>query len=108
MSKKSTNKIFSILAVAGYALLAIAALMYYLYTNVNAAKPPTNCPSGSYQIAVDDQGNPVCKQDPTGCPYGDSIPMDMCAKFGPVDEGPQTSPSGITPEFIRQVQNAIK
>ena len=104
MSKKTISKIANVAAITGYALLAISLIMYYLYTNANAAKPPTNCPSGSYQIAIDDQGNPVCKQDPTGCPYGDSIPMDMCAKSKPSEP----TPSGITPEFLERIQKAIK
>lgn len=31
------------------------------------------CPSGTYAI---DEG--ICKAEPTGCPYGDSIPMEKC------------------------------
>ncbi len=42
------------------------------------------CPPGSYSIGVDDKtGAAICKLEPTGCPYGDSIPMDMCDKFKP-------------------------
>lgn len=42
------------------------------------------CPPGSYLIGVDDKtGAAICKLEPTGCPYGDSIPMDMCDKFKP-------------------------
>ncbi len=33
------------------------------------------CASGSYEI--DRQNNkPICKSDPTGCPYGENIPLD--------------------------------
>ncbi len=32
------------------------------------------CPEGSYPI-----GDGVCKAEPTGCPFGDSVPMDKCA-----------------------------
>lgn len=39
---------------------------------------PYSCPEGQTPI-----GNGACRQTPTGCPYGDSIPMDMCSKFEP-------------------------
>lgn len=38
------------------------------YQSINAE---FSCPEGSYQIGED-----VCKAEPTGCPYGDSIPID--------------------------------
>lgn len=38
-------------------------------------QPAVQCPSGSYRIGGTDQ-QPVCKNEPTGCPYGDSIPLD--------------------------------
>ena len=34
------------------------------------------CPDGSYNIGTKDGVNPICKLEPTGCPYGDSIPLD--------------------------------
>lgn len=40
-----------------------------------AKAEPTTCPSGSYEIGRDDSGNAICKMEPTGCPYGDSIPL---------------------------------
>jgi hypothetical protein len=38
------------------------------------------CPAGTYQIGWDrdDPTNPTCKNEPTGCPFGDSVPMDKC------------------------------
>lgn len=33
------------------------------------------CPAGSYRIGGTDS-EPICKNEPTGCPYGDSIPVD--------------------------------
>lgn len=32
------------------------------------------CPDGQYSIGE------VCKMQPTGCPNGDSLPMDICYK----------------------------
>jgi hypothetical protein len=34
------------------------------------------CPDGSYNIGITKDGSPLCKLEPTGCPYGDSIPLD--------------------------------
>ncbi len=49
-----------------------------------AGRCADKCPNGSYPIGYDDEtGAAICKKEPTGCPYGDSIPMDMCDKFKP-------------------------
>jgi hypothetical protein len=44
-----------------------------IFTKVSAE--PATCPSGSYEIDREKTGEPICKLDPTGCPYGDSIPL---------------------------------
>lgn len=46
--------------------------------NAETAPASAPCPDGSYQIGWDryDDTKPVCKNVPTGCPYGDSIPLD--------------------------------
>lgn len=36
------------------------------------------CPDGSYNIGTKDGVNPICKLEPTGCPFGDSVPLDKC------------------------------
>jgi hypothetical protein len=42
---------------------------------VDANAPyPYTCPEGSYPI-----GDGACKLEPTGCPFGDSIPMEKCS-----------------------------
>lgn len=35
-----------------------------------------SCPSTSYEIGRDQNGAPICHAQPTGCPYGDAIPLD--------------------------------
>lgn len=49
-------------------------------SNVNNNQYPPGynyeCPAGQYPI-----GDGTCKAEPTGCPYGDSIPMDECEKY---------------------------
>ena len=37
------------------------------------------CPAGSYEIGSKEDDQPICKLEPTGCPWGDSVPMDKCA-----------------------------
>ena len=40
------------------------------------------CPDGMYLMGLDMNDNtiPVCKYEPTGCPYAENIPMDQCSK----------------------------
>lgn len=50
----------------------------------HASAAEDSCPAGTYELGPDKiTGEPVCKADPTGCPYGDSIPIDECSKFAP-------------------------
>lgn len=42
----------------------------------NWAVYPNGCPAGTDEIGHDDSGSLICKQQPTGCPYGDNIPVD--------------------------------
>lgn len=58
-------------------------------TQPATASPQDPCPAGSYNIGTKDGINPICKLEPTGCPYGDSIPMDMCDKFKDQQEQPE-------------------
>lgn len=64
--------------------MAILAVMFYLavngrlnYGEVNAQP---GCPTGQFQ-AGSANGVPICRIEPTGCPYGDSIPLKDCKKF---------------------------
>ncbi len=61
-------------------VVVIIAGMFIINALANAAPaqqyPPGysyTCPAGSYPI-----GDGVCKAEPTGCPFGDSVPMDKC------------------------------
>lgn len=79
------------------ALFFMAAVAFYINTSVNAdanggvnsnscpagidktgdaCNPVPTCPAGTYNVNTD--ADPVCKNDPTGCVYGDSIPLDQC------------------------------
>lgn len=70
----------------------MAAILFVVFMSAqlaNSQSEPANtplqskCPAGSYDIGISKDGSPICKLEPTGCPYGDSIPMDMCDKFKP-------------------------
>lgn len=39
------------------------------------------CPEGTYNIGIYKTDEPLCKIIPTGCPHGDSIPMEKCNTF---------------------------
>lgn len=39
---------------------------------------PKKCPEGTYDIGISKTDEPLCKIIPTGCHYGDSIPMEKC------------------------------
>lgn len=43
------------------------------------------CPAGSYNIGESKNGEVICKLEPTGCPYGDSIPLDSPKCAPPAD-----------------------
>lgn len=53
-----------------------------------AGRCSDKCPPGSYEIGREDTGAAICHLEPTGCPYGDAIPLDS-PKCAP----PQTDPS---------------
>lgn len=67
--------------------------------------PPKTCPEGSYEIGrKEDNGDPICKLNPTGCPYGDSIPLGPeCDKHKPV-ETPTTTPVEETVQKYQSFQ----
>lgn len=52
-------------------LAACAALIFFLWPR-RTTHSVTSCPQGSY-----DAGG-FCKSEPTGCPNGDSIPIEKC------------------------------
>ena len=56
-----------------YILIAFTALVTGFSSGIvySITQATETCPSGSYAI-----GDGVCKAEPTGCPYGDSIPLN--------------------------------
>lgn len=56
-----------------------------------AGRCADKCPEGSYNIGITKNGEAICKLEPTGCPYGDSIPLGAeCDKHAPQPEPVQT------------------
>lgn len=96
-----TLKLFlgSMLAVIAIVGIATAVMVE---TSIEATATAQTCPAGSYDIGISKDGSPICKLEPTGCPYGDSIPMDMCAKFAP-QTLPATTPEPIEAEPVEMV-----
>lgn len=51
------------------------------------------CPAGSYEIGIEKEtGQAICKLEPTGCPYGDSIPLDSPKCAPPADPATAYAP----------------
>jgi hypothetical protein len=62
------------------------------------AEEPQTCPDGSYAIEQTEDGGLVCKLEPTGCPYGDSIQLGPdCDKHKPSETVIETV---IQPTFV--------
>lgn len=88
MKKKDKIQLAVIWGLVFFLVLASwIALTIYMNTPAHAAAEtyPTEtsshqgrCPAGSYEIGSKNE-EPICKLEPTGCPWGDSVPMDKCA-----------------------------
>jgi len=81
------------------AIIALALLLIYA-VQVRAASIES-CPSGSYIVDRGEDGAVICKLEPTGCPYGDSVPLGpVCDKLKPetpaqAPEMPETEPAEL-------------
>lgn len=86
------DKLFNRIAMAVTIILAIVALWI-----VTASAATLECPAGTY-----DAGG-FCKNEPTGCPYGDSIPLDSPKCAAPkepavdIESDIETTPVYIAP-----------
>lgn len=96
-----SNKKLLIITAVNIVLLFTIMLFYKAEAMVEEV--PATCPAGSYEIGrKEPDGEPICKLEPTGCPYGDSIPMDMCDKFAPQPEEPVVVPEPVTPQPVKE------
>lgn len=103
MAKK--DKIQLTLIWGAVVLLGAALLIAYsVYVNTPASAQQSSdpCPAGTYNIGTIDE--PICKNEPTGCPYGDSIPLGAaCDKHAPqpeVQQTPVVEPQPSQPEAV--------
>lgn len=68
-------------------VLGLLILLVQTFGASAQESPEQECPEGSYNIGIEKNGEVICKLNPTGCPYGDSIPLGPeCDKFKPVEE----------------------
>ena len=88
ISKKTTLALAVLSPLVAYGAIIFTAPNFRPVEPTSAASEtyptstePVNggCPSGSYNIGTKDGVNPICKLEPTGCPWGDSVPMDKCS-----------------------------
>lgn len=64
------------------------------------------CPAGSYNIGISKDDKPLCKLEPTGCPYGDSIPLDSSKCAPPAD--PESAYAPWNPQPVEQPSSTLK
>ena len=89
----SRDKMFNRIAMVITIILAIVALWV-----VTASAATLECPAGTY-----DAGG-FCKNEPTGCPYGDSVPLEKCE--APKDTTvsiPSTTENDIAPVTTEEI-----
>lgn len=86
--------------------VCIILILFLLAINSQVGATPSECPEGTYNIGISKTDEPLCKIIPTGCPYGDSIPMTDCDKHKPVEPAPVSTlpttnpvPDTELPEF---------
>lgn len=86
MNKTDRKQLIVIWGFVAFLFAAIViAYSVYVNTPVKASEAVSGCPAGQTQIGTEN-GQPICRITPTGCPYGDSIPLDMCDKFKPEEQ----------------------
>jgi hypothetical protein len=99
------------IALGIFTVINITVCGFILLVNSNVKYSPTvealpapvqQCPAGSYDIGIEKDGSVICKLEPTGCPYGDSIPLDSpkCAPPAPEAYDPYVP----TPEYVEPVE----
>lgn len=92
------SKIISAILLALLILGIPLVLLFVILTQPAQGSIPINdCPAGSYNIGETKNGEPICKLEPTGCPYGDSISLGPdCDKHKPTEQQPvQHTPEPI-------------
>lgn len=72
-------------------ILPVLAVAVFIF-RPTAALPMVQCPAGYYENGKDQTtGAPLCHREPTGCPYGDNIPLGPeCDKQAPAPQKPMS------------------
>lgn len=68
------KKLIVAIAVFG-ASFGVMSFVTAAPTTSNSSDTSSVCPEGSYEVEGKNPKEPLCRLYPTGCPYGDSIPL---------------------------------
>lgn len=66
------------------------------------------CPAGSYNIGISKDDQPICKLEPTGCPFGDSIPLDSPKCAPPADIECNADWTVCNPKTVAPVETQVE
>lgn len=55
-------------------MVFVLAVLFAIKANAEPARPAVRCQPGTYEQGEPGEG--ICRKEPTGCPYGDSVPND--------------------------------
>jgi hypothetical protein len=89
-TKRKVKIALMLVLIAGITYCAVSGYQVKLIPQKAGAQTTNDgCPAGSYNIGESKDGQVICKLEPTGCPYGDSIPLGPdCDKHAPKDPTP--------------------
>jgi len=89
-TKRKVKIAVMLVLIAAITYCAVSGYQVKIVPERANAQSTATCHEGSYEIGrKEDGGDPICKLEPTGCPYGDSIPLGPdCDKHAPKDPTP--------------------
>lgn len=98
------NILIVIILIVGFILIS---------QTVGAVSTPVGakeCPAGTFLVTYEDNDfqKPICKGEPTGCPYGDQIPVDSPKCVPPVELQPIAEVESTTPEYVLTPDGGMK
>lgn len=82
-------------------LVAVSFSILFIASNTKAQ---STCPAGTYDTGISKTDVPLCKIIPTGCPYGDSIPMDYCDTVKPKKTTEPVKTKTVVPKPSHEVE----
>lgn len=90
---------YGVLALFAVLMLGVLAGSIFMPIKPALATDQT-CPEGSYYIGTGPDGKPACHLNVTGCPFGDSVPLDKCTPPPDIEcnaDWSQCHPKSTTP-----------